>query len=139
MIWKGQQQLPDFSKRYEGKLEGILGSVSQQVFGQYVHGKLDAAAAAYFVSIIKGHPLADANKRSAVLFTDYFLWINNYSLQLNPTQLYSLALTVAKDERLSYDQLKQAVAKLLWINSELTALPAVLTGIEVFSRRWGSS
>ncbi len=99
------EPLPDFDSRDPGKLEGILGAVSQEVFGVQVHPTLLEASSAYFVKLIKGHPLANGNKRSAILFTDVFLYLNGHQLHVPHKQMYALAILVAKEKKLAYDEL----------------------------------
>lgn len=103
--------LPEFNTRVPGRLESLLGSVSQECFGELVHPTLSDAAAAYFVSCIKGHPLPNGNKRMGILFTNLFLFLNGYELNMNRLKIYSLSILVA-EEKSSYDELKLGIAEL---------------------------
>jgi death-on-curing family protein len=101
--------LPAWRADTDTKLEGILGSVRQEVFGVHVHETVVEAAAAYFVMLIKGHPLPDGNKRASVLLTTLFLSLNQYQLTLSFQEMYSLALIVAEERKLTFEELKQGI------------------------------
>lgn len=107
------KSFPPFAQRYPGKLEAILGSVSQEFGGELLYQTLGSAAAAYFVMMIKDHPFQDANKRSAVLFTDLFISINGWSLTFEVEEMYSLAVLVAEENELTFDEIKEGVEFIL--------------------------
>lgn len=113
--------LPAWREDAEVKLEGILGSVRQEVFGVHVHETLAEAAAAYFVMVIKGHPLPDGNKRASVLLTTLFLSLNQHELTLSFQEMYSLALIVAEERNLTYEELKQGITNIF--DEQLKELP----------------
>jgi death-on-curing family protein len=113
-----RRPLPAFSKRYQGRLEAILGAVQQEFAGELLYPTLVEAAAAYFVMVIKGHPFGDGNKRSAVLFTDIFITFNGWSLTLDFAEMYSLALLVAEEHQMSHDELKEGVSEIFAKNIE---------------------
>jgi prophage maintenance system killer protein len=90
--------LPLFEERYEGKLEGILGSVSQSFGQDYLFPTIGESAAAYFVKISTQHPLRDGNKRMAVFFTDVFLNVNEINLILDHKKMYELSKFVVREK-----------------------------------------
>ncbi len=102
--------LPDFNNRLPNRLEGILGSVSQECFGDLVHPTIAEAAGAYFVMMIKGHPLPNGNKRCGILFTNLFLFLNGYELTLGRIEMYSFAILVA-EEKNGFDEIKLGVTE----------------------------
>jgi death-on-curing family protein len=114
--------LPAWTSESEIKLEGILGSVRQEVFGVHVHESVVDAAAAYFVMLIKGHPLPDGNKRASVLLTTLFLSLNQHELTLSFQEMYSLALIVAEERKLSFEQLKHGIINIF--DEQLRELPS---------------
>jgi death-on-curing family protein len=84
-------KLPEFEERYPGKLEGILGSVSQTFSEVDLFPTIGASAAAYFVKISTQHPFRDGNKRMSVYFTDIFLQLNGIELKISWQEMYELA------------------------------------------------
>lgn len=113
-----QNPLPNFAKRYEGRLEAVLGNIQQEVFGKKLYPSIGSAAAALFVLIIKDHPFTDGNKRIAVLLTDFYCMLNKVQLTLSFKEMYSLALLVAEDQKLPFDTLKSQVEAILVENSQ---------------------
>lgn len=91
-----EEPIPPFDNRYPGKLEGILGSVKQTYGGQYLNSTVLDASASYFNQLIRGHAFENGNKRCAVFFTQFFLLMNKVELTLNPSEMYNLAVVIAK-------------------------------------------
>ena len=110
------QSFSKWEARFEGRLESIVESVRQEVYGQYLYPTVETAAAAYFVLLIKSHPFKDGNKRSAVLFTLQFLGLNGLTLGLTFKELYSLAIMVASEKELTFDELKLGVTEVISTN-----------------------
>lgn len=106
-----EDPLPEFERRDPGKLEGILGAVAWNGFGIKANKDLLEASVSYFIKFIKGHPFPNGNKRSAILFTDIFLYLNGYELQIPHQEMYALAILVAKEQRLSDTQFRNGVKK----------------------------
>lgn len=52
-----------FGNEKDNSFEGILGSVSQTVFGQLAYPTIEEQATQFLYSIIKGHAFSDGNKR----------------------------------------------------------------------------
>ena len=89
------QPIPPFETREPGKLEGILGSVSQTFDGKYLNSTVLDATSAYFNQLIKGHAFLNGNKRLAVLYTHFFLLMNNLDFKFSFHELWFIALQVA--------------------------------------------
>lgn len=89
------EPIPPFETRFEGKLESIIGSISQTFSGQYLNPTILDASTAYLNQLIRGHPFRNGNKRMAVLFTHAFLMYNNVDLTLTSTELFTLATLIA--------------------------------------------
>jgi|GEM_PF-1038802 len=105
---KFQEPLKNFESRFPGKLEAILGSVSQSFAGQSLYPTVLDAASAYFYKINCLHPFENGNKRLCILYTDAFLYFHDLELQLSHRQMYDLALFVAQSRikyRLSQEDL----------------------------------
>lgn len=103
--------LPAFEERYPGKLEGILGSVSQTFDGVELFPTVGQSAAAYFVKISTQHLFQDGNKRMSVYLTDIFLQLHGISLEIGWQEMYELAKFVVnkKEEGISSELLEQFV------------------------------
>jgi len=78
-------------------LESILGSV--QIKASILGLDVAEVAASYFVKFAKSQTFFDGNKRLAVVFTNMFLIINGYSLNVPPDGLRNLALMLSKDRK----------------------------------------
>ena len=61
-----EEPIPPFDSRYPGKLEGIIGSVSQKFSGKPLNNTVRDAATSYFNQFIRGHAFENGNKRCAV-------------------------------------------------------------------------
>lgn len=90
------EPIPPFNTRFQGKLEGILFSVSQTFGGSPLNGTILDASAAYFNQIIRGHPFKNGNKRMAVLFTHVFLLNHGIDYELSYAEMFNFAIAVAR-------------------------------------------
>ena len=90
-----------FGQEYEGKLQGIIGNIYQTFGGKELYSSLEEKAAHLLYFIIKDHPLADGNKRTASFSFVYFLDKNNFlyresgEKKINDNALVALALLIA--------------------------------------------
>jgi death-on-curing family protein len=91
-----EEPIPPFNQRFEGKLEGILGSVCQTFNGMSLNKTVLDAAAAYFNQFVRGHAFENGNKRCAVLYTHWFLLANGVEFTLTAKEMYAFAVAVAK-------------------------------------------
>ena len=57
-----------FGNEKDDSFAGILGSISQTVFGELAYPSIEEQAAQLLYSIIKGHSFSDGNKRIGNLF-----------------------------------------------------------------------
>ena len=89
------EPIPHFETRFKGKLEGILNSVNQTYDGTPLNSTILDAASAYFNQLVRGHQFQNGNKRLAVLFTHYFLILNNIDFTLDYKEMYHFAVTIA--------------------------------------------
>ncbi len=91
-----------FGNEKDKSFEGILGSISQTVFGQLAYPTIEEQAAQLLYSIIKGHAFSDGNKRIGSFIFVWFLEQNNFHLNVNGKRkiddntLVALALAVAQ-------------------------------------------
>ncbi|MGN5955539.1 RhuM family protein [Sphingobacterium lactis] len=91
-----------FGNEKDDSFEGILGSVSQTVFGMLAYPSIEEQAAQLLYSIIKGHSFSDGNKRIGSFIFVWYLEQNNYHLnakgerKISDNALVALALAVAQ-------------------------------------------
>ena len=82
----------------------LLGNLAQSVFGQSAYPTVQSKAAHLLYFVVKNHPFADGNKRSAAfLFVDFLhrnraLWLANGEPIINDTGLAALTLLVAESD-----------------------------------------
>ncbi|PSL03376.1 virulence protein RhuM/Fic/DOC family protein [Cecembia rubra] len=91
-----------FGNEKDDSFRGILGSISQTVFGELAYPTIEEQAAQLLYSVIKGHAFSDGNKRIGSFLFVWFLEQNNYHLdergirKINENTLVALALAVAQ-------------------------------------------
>lgn len=91
-----------FGNEKDNSFRGILGSISQTVFGELAYPTIEEQAAQLLYSVIKGHSFSDGNKRIGSFLFVWFLEQNSYHLdergirKINENTLVALALAVAQ-------------------------------------------
>ena len=91
-----------FGNEKDDSFRGILGSISQTVFGELAYPTIEEQAAQLLYSVIKGHAFSDGNKRIGSFLFVWFLEQNSYHLdkrgirKINENTLVALALAVAQ-------------------------------------------
>ncbi|HLT54456.1 MAG TPA: Fic family protein, partial [Flavobacteriaceae bacterium] len=91
-----------FGNEKDNSFKGILGSVSQTVFGKLAYPTIEEQAAQLLYSIIKGHAFSDGNKRIGSFIFVWFLEQNNFHIneegkrKIDDNALVALALAVAQ-------------------------------------------
>lgn len=104
-----------FGNEKDDSFKGILGSVSQTVFGELAYPTIEEQAVQLLYSIIKGHPFSDGNKRIGSFIFVWFLELNNHHLnengerKINNNTLVTLALAVAQ----SLPEQRETIQKLI--------------------------
>lgn len=79
-----------------GLLESAVLRPQQSVFGQDAYPDIHLKAAALMHSLVRNHPFADGNKRTAVLAVIVFYGINGLGLQAEQGEIVALAVDVAE-------------------------------------------
>ena len=72
-----------FGNEKDDSFKGILGSISQTVFGELAYPTIEEQSAQILYSIIKGHAFSDGNKRIGSFIFVWFLEQNNFHLKSN--------------------------------------------------------
>ena len=91
-----------FGNEKDDSFQGILGSISQTVFGELAYPTIEEQAAQLLYSVIKGHAFSDGNKRIGSFLFVWFLEQNRYHMdergvrKINENTLVALALAVAQ-------------------------------------------
>ena len=104
-----------FGNEKDDSFQGILGSISQTVFGELAYPTIEEQAVQLLYSIIKGHSFIDGNKRIGSFVFVWFLQQNEHHLnengerKINDNTLVTLALAVAQ----SPPEQREAVQKLI--------------------------
>ena len=104
-----------FGSEKDDSFKGILGSISQTVFGELAYPTIEEQAAQLLYSIIKGHAFSDGNKRIGSFIFVWFLEQNNIHLtkegerKISDNALVALALAVAQ----SIPEQRETIQKLI--------------------------
>lgn len=104
-----------FGNEKDDSFKGILGSVSQTVFGELAYPTIEEQAVQLLYSIIKGHPFSDGNKRIGSFIFVWFLEQNKHHCndkgerKINDNTLVALALAVAQ----SFPDQRETIQKLI--------------------------
>src|SRR5580700_589938 len=80
-----------------GRLESAVALQTQNVFGQELYETIVEKAAAMIRAIIADHPLADGNKRTALLVGLTFLKLNGAKISMKQGEIEDLAVKIATD------------------------------------------
>ena len=81
-----------------GRLESVVGTQNQHVFGKETYEGQLQKAAALIRGIIGDHPFVDGNKRTALLTALTFLKINGVNLTISQGDLENFAVQVVIDK-----------------------------------------
>ena len=107
-------------------LAALLGNLEQSVFGEPAYPSIESKAAHLLYFVVKNHPFADGNKRSAAfLFVD-FLHRNNRLLDasgqpcINEIGLTALTLLIAESDPARKDTMVSLIINMLAMPGEAT-------------------
>ncbi len=108
-----------FARERGDGLDALLANLDQSVFGEPAYPSIEAKAAHLLYFVIKNHPFADGNKRSAAfLFVD-FLYRNERLINadgeavINDVGLAALTLLVAESDPSAKDTMIRLVMNML--------------------------
>jgi death-on-curing family protein len=108
-----------FGQEYEGRFNGILGSVYQTFGAKELYLSIEEKAAHLLYFIIKDHPFTDGNKRIGSFLFIYFLDKNNYlykksgEKKINDNALTALALLIAVSDPREKEKMIKIITNLL--------------------------
>ena len=78
-----------------GRLESVIASQSQEVFGQELYPTIYEKSAAIMRGIVQDHPFTDANKRSGTICATSLLEWNGFRISTELKELEDFAVRVA--------------------------------------------
>ena len=109
----GKEPIPELGPESPEKINYILEVPFQEVFGRKLYyGFYDKAAVLLYL-IIKNHPLANGNKRMALLTLYLFYDKNKRALNAGPEQIYQLVMFIVNSPSTAFKRtLKQIKATL---------------------------
>lgn len=109
-----QTEATDLFGRERGEgLHGILGSIEQTMFGEFLYRSREEKAAHLLYFVIKDHPFADGNKRIGSFLFLLYLQSEGMALTLADTALTALALLVAESPPSNKDLMIRLIVNLL--------------------------
>ena len=108
-----------FAQEREEGLASLLGNLDQTVFGEPAYPSIEAKAAHLLYFVIKNHPFADGNKRSAAfLFVDFLnrnarLLNRQGEVVINDIGLAALTLLVAESDPTNKETMIRLIMNML--------------------------
>jgi len=81
-----------------GRLEAVVASQNQEVFGEEIYTGITQKAAAIIRGIIADHPFVDGNKRTAMICGIVFMNSNGHIFKAKKRELEDFAVRVATDK-----------------------------------------
>ena len=90
------EPIPALRADSRARVQACLAAPFQTFGGRDLHPGLNAKCASLFYGIAKGHPLANGNKRMAILTLAWFLHTNGYTLDMTNDELEELAIVTAE-------------------------------------------
>lgn len=108
-----------FGNEKDKSFEGILGSISQTVFGELAYPTIEEQAAQLLYSIIKGHAFSDGKKRIGSFLFIWYLEKNDFHLnsrgerKISEIALPALALAVAQSLPEQHDIMIKLIINLI--------------------------
>ncbi|WP_280549133.1 RhuM family protein [Halomonas sp. 11-S5] len=118
LIAKGEATELFARERGDG-LDALLGNLDQTVFGEPAYPSVEAKAAHLLYFVVKNHPFADGNKRSAAyLFVD-FLYRNDRLIDdkgeaiINDVGLAALTLLIAESDPANKETMVRLIMNML--------------------------
>jgi prophage maintenance system killer protein len=105
-------------EKEEGKLNGILAAVYQEVFGQEAYPSLESKAIHLLYFLVKDHPFYDGCKRiAATLFLEFLnknhALVKNGKLVLSNDALVAMTLLIAESNPDEMDMITKVFSNMI--------------------------
>jgi len=81
-----------------GLLKSIVERPKQKLYGKSVYSSVFEKAAVYLEGLANYHIFTDGNKRTAVIVSARFLFMNGYSLDISNKELVKFVLAVVNEK-----------------------------------------
>lgn len=107
------EPLYDLTDENISKLHDLIEFPFVSFAGIEKYRTLETKAAAIFCITIRGHKFGNGNKRTAVMLLLLMLYVNAKWITISWTELYNLAMKVAKETSESFETQIEKVAKAL--------------------------
>ena len=88
----------DITDKNVHRLYGVIERSCSSYFGNNIYSSLDDKVAAIMYIIAKNHDFENGNKRTAIVAALTVLILNNYFLNIEPEELYSLVIGIVGSE-----------------------------------------
>jgi death-on-curing family protein len=107
------EPIPEMTREHLYNIETCLKTPFQSLLGLEPYKGFVKKAAILFYLLIKNHPLANGNKRMAVLTLAYFCSKNGKLLTIRESEMYELALDTAMsdDKNLALRRIESVIRK----------------------------
>ncbi len=102
-----------FGRERDDAIQGILGSIEQTMFGEFLYKTREEKAAHLLYFVIKDHPFSDGNKRIGSFLFLLYLQQEGMAMNINANALTALALLVAESQPTNKDLMIRLVVNLL--------------------------
>lgn len=114
---KSNEPIPEFKSKNVSEVKYILTVPFEYSFGKARYYGFYKRAAVLFYLLIKNHPLANGNKRMAVITLEFFYSKNKKELSFSNDELYELAYFVVNSRSEDYDSIVLKLTKKLKNNA----------------------
>lgn len=112
----------------QSNLESVVKRPQLQVNGEYIYKDVFSKAASLLEGMIRWHPFADGNKRTALLTTLYFLKLEGYGTAV-PLSAVRYTVKIAKNEKNDEQSTKKLIQEISnWLNNHSAKTKRELDG-----------
>ena len=112
------EDMPLYSTRYEGKLEGVIGQIQANYFGVELYNTIEKKAAWLFYLLNKDHPFSNGNKRVAVMAYFVFLSANCKELYFDEETIENELFEIATLTAASFSEEIEEIIEMLVVKTK---------------------
>lgn len=112
----------------QGNLEAVAKRPETKINNEYVYKGTFLQAASILEGMIRWHPFADGNKRTALLATLYYLKLDGYAVAV-PLSAVRYTVKIAKNENTDDKETQKLITEIAqWLNNHSGRTPQELLG-----------
>lgn len=112
----------------QGNLEAVVQRPETRINGEYVYKDVFSKAASILEGLIRWHPFADGNKRTALLATLYYLKLEGYGVAV-PLSAVRYTVRIARNESTDECDTQKLIREIAsWLNNHSARTPFDLLG-----------